>query len=140
MDVLKENITLTIAVSKFNYIYFGDIKFFSYLIGKLGIFTINESKVNLVLDSLTETKYSPRKISKNALTCSNKIVANAPENNTKTTTKNDLGTNVCPLQNIDNDKLMLSTLHCKIGQLNKFNINADKWELLHVKNFNQISK
>jgi hypothetical protein len=37
--------------------------------------------------------------------------------------------NACPLQSVDPNKLILSTLHCEIGQINKFNADADKWVL-----------
>ena len=37
---------------------------------------------------------------------------------------------------IDPDKLMLSTLQCEVGRINKFNANADKWALFHVKKLN----
>jgi len=58
------------------------------------------------------------------------------ENNAKMATKNCLGVNVCPSQEIDPDKLMLSTLQCEVGRINKFNANADKWALFHVKKLN----
>ena len=42
------------------------------------------------------------------------------------------GVNACPLQGVGPDKLMLSTLHCDIGQIKKFNEDADKWVLFYV--------
>jgi hypothetical protein len=69
---------------------------------------------------------------KECLLAFQQITEDAQNDNTKTTPKNCLGVNSCPLQNMDPDKLMPSTLHCKIGQINKFNSNADKWVLFYV--------
>jgi hypothetical protein len=136
-DVLKENIMLTVAVSKFNDLYLGDIKFFAYLLGMVNSDTCWCLHCQRVQGKFGSGQFDPNEIRtkgniQECLETFRQIIADAQENDTKTTPKNYLGVNSCPLQSIDPDKLMLSTLHCEIGQINKFNMDADKWVLFYV--------
>jgi tetratricopeptide (TPR) repeat protein len=136
-DITTANIMLTLAVSKFNDLYLGDIKFFAYLLGMVNSDTCWCLHCQRVQGEFGVGQFDPNetRTKENLQDCLGKfrqIITDAQENNMKTTTKNYLGVNSCPLQSIDPDKLMISTLHCEIGQINKFNTDADKWVLLHV--------
>jgi hypothetical protein len=137
MDVLKENIILTVAVSKFNDLCLGDIKFFACLLGMVNLDTCWCLHCERVQGEFGSGQFDPNKVRtkgnlKKCLLAFRQIIKDAQDNNAKTTPKNCLGVNSCPLQNIDPDKLMLSALHCKIGQINKCNADAGKWALFYV--------
>jgi hypothetical protein len=136
-DVSTENIVLTVAVSRFNDLYLGDIKFFAYLLGMVNSDTCWCLHCKRVQGEFGSGQFDPNELrtKENLQECLDtfrQIIADAHENNNKTTTKNYLGVNACPLLGVDPDKLMLSTLHCEIGQINKFNADADKWVLFYV--------
>jgi hypothetical protein len=136
-DVPKENIMLTVAVSKFNDLCVGDIKFFACLLGMVNSDTCWCLHCKRVQSEFGSGQFDPNEMRtkenlQECLGAFRQIIADAQENNTKTTTKNHLGVNACPLQSVHPNKLMLSTLHCEIGQINKFNANADEWVLRHV--------
>jgi hypothetical protein len=133
---LKENIILTVAVSKFNDLYLGDIKFFAYLLGMVNSDTCWCLHCKRVQSQFGSGQFDPNEIRTQAnlqecLKTFQQIVKDA-QANAKKIPNNHLGVNDCPLQTIDPAKLMLSTLHCEIGQINKFNADADKWVLFHV--------
>jgi hypothetical protein len=132
-NALKENIMLAVAVSKFNDLCLGDVKFFACLLRMVNSNTCWCLHCKQVQSEFGSGQFDPNEMRtkdnlQDCLDAFRQIIADAQENTTKT----GLGANACPLQSVDPNKLMLSTLHCEIGQINKFIADADEWMLFCV--------